>query len=747
MKLSRYEKNNMVLSIILCALIISILVITVFTTVKLYNISNKQTKNYLNDVSTQIVSNVDNQIEFILSDLRLMADFIKQYEGDSRYDYLAKRKTSYEYSDIGIIDLKGEAEFLSGKKLDLENTVSYKKGIEGKEYTELIESLDVVLYSVPIFDDKHEVSSILVGVSQKESVNNILSIDSFNGEGTIEIVNTKGKPLFIGKNSELIKDISHKYRGAINEHWVPKMMDDFKSEESGEIIITSSKNVKCLLTYHPVTKDLNDWYFVLIVPEEAVLGELNKLNIFTIIMTFIIIFIIGIITWILYTIRRKYIKQIEDIAYLDNITNGINSTKFSMLIKPLISKSPDSTYMMIAINIKDFKLINDCFGSEKGNNALKYIYNVLEKNIINDEEFVCRHDADLFYLFIKNRAVLEVLELLYKIENEINYFNKDKENPYFLRISVGIYTIENHNEDLITIQDHVNTARKSFNKTHKSDFNFYSDIEKNRLIFEKELSNLMEKGLADKEFFICLQPKVDIKTGKIRGAESLVRWNSVEKGMIYPSDFVPLFEKNGFICELDLYVLEETCKLISKWIKECKELLIISVNVSRQHLKDKLFLEKYEMICNKYNVPTWLIDLELTESIFLESPEAIDVIDDIHSKGFKCSIDDFGFGYSSLGILKDFKVEIIKLDRSFFVNKNDIERGKVVVESIIELSRRLGMKVIAEGIEEVEQVHFLRSIGCDYVQGYVFSKPLSISEFEEFTYNDNKIKNLKISND
>lgn len=747
MKLSRYEKNNMVLSAILCALIISILVITVFTTVKLYNISNKQTKNYLNDVSTQIVANVDNQIKFILSDLKLMADFIKQYEGDSRYDYLSKRKTSYEYSDIGIIDLKGKAEFLSGKKLDLKNTVSYKKGIEGKEYTELIDSLDVVLYSVPIFDDKHEVSSILVGFSHRERMNDILNINNFGGKGTIEIVDKKGKPLFIGRNSELIKDISHKYRGAINEPWVPKMMDDFKNEESGEITITSSKNVKCLLTYHPVTKDLNDWYFVLIVPEEAVLGELNKLNTFTIIMTFIIICIIGIITWLLYTIRRKYIKQIEDIAYLDNITNGINSTKFSMLIKPLISKSPDNTYMMIAINIKDFKLINDCFGSEKGNDTLKYIYNVLEKNIANDEEFVCRHDADLFYLFMKNRPVLEVLELLYKIEDEINYFNKGKENPYFLRISVGIYTIENHDEDLITIQDHVNTARKSFNKAHKSDFNFYSDIEKNRLIFEKELSNLTEKALEDKEFFICLQPKIDIKTGKISGAESLVRWNSSEKGMIYPSDFVPLFEKSGFICELDLYVLEETCKLISKWIKECKELLRISVNVSRQHLKDKLFLEKYEMICNKYNVPTSLIELELTESIFLENPEAIDVIDDIHSKGFKCSIDDFGFGYSSLGILKEFKVEIIKLDRSFFVSKNNIERGKVVVESIIELSRRLGMKVIAEGIEEVEQVHFLRSIGCDYIQGYVFSKPLSIHEFEEFTYNDNKIKKLKISND
>ncbi|MDC0804661.1 EAL domain-containing protein, partial [Clostridium paraputrificum] len=157
----------------------------------------------------------------------------------------------------------------------------------------------------------------------------------------------------------------------------------------------------------------------------------------------------------------------------------------------------------------------------------------------------------------------------------------------------------------------------------------------------KEISNLMEKALENKEFFMCLQPKIDIKSGKISGAESLVRWKNSEKGIIYPSDFIPLFEKSGFICKLDLYILEETCKLISKWIKEGKEVLRISVNVSRQHLNDKLFLEKYKLICNKYNVPTYMIDLELTESIFLENPEAVDVIDDIHSNGFKCSIDDF----------------------------------------------------------------------------------------------------------
>lgn len=747
MKLSRYKKNSLVLSIILCSLIISILVITIFNTVKLHNISNKQTKNYLNDVSTQIVMNVDSKIKFILSDLRLIADFIKQYEGDSRYEYLSKRKTSYKYYDIGIIDLEGKAKFLSGEEFDLKNTVSYKKGTEGKEYSEVIESLGVVLYSVPIFDDNHEVSSILIGVSNKESMNDILNIDNFNGEGTIAIINSKGKHLFIGKNSELIKNLSYKYKDSGEEPWAQKMLNDFKNEKSGNITITSSKDIKCLLSYYPITKGLNDWYFVLIVPEDAVLGELNKLNSFTIIMTLIITCIIGIITWLLYMIRKKHLNQIENIAYLDSVTNGINSTKFSMLVKPLISESPDSTYVMIAINIKGFKLINDCFGSEKGNMTLKHIYNVLSKNIDENEEFICRHDADLFYLFIKNRPVLEVLELLYKIEADINYFNENKENPYFLRISAGIYTIENHNEDLITIQDHANTARKSFNKAHQSDFSFYSDIERKRLISEKEISNLMEKALEDKEFFICLQPKIDIKSGKISGAEALVRWKNPEKGIIYPSDFIPLFEKSGFICKLDLYVLEETCKLISKWIKKGKEMLRISVNLSRQHLNDKSFLEKYELICNKYNVPTYLIDLELTESIFLENPESIDVIDDIHSKGFKCSIDDFGFGYSSLGILKAFKVDIIKLDRSFFVSRNNIDRGKIVIESIIELSKRLGMKVIAEGIEELEQVEFLKNIGCDYIQGYVFSKPLLISEFEEFAYLDNKIKNLKVSND
>ncbi|PBI18127.1 GGDEF domain-containing protein [Clostridioides difficile] len=742
MKLSRYKKNSLVLSIILCSLIISILVITVFNTVKLHNISSKQSKNYLNDVSTQIVMNVDSKIKFILSDLRIMADFIKQYEGDSRYEYLSKRKTSYKYYDIGIIDLEGKAEFLSGKKFDLKNTDSYKKGIEGKEYSEVIESMGFVFYSVPIFNDNHEVSSILIGVSNKESMDEILNIDNFNGEGTIEIINSQGRPLFIGKNTELIKDLGHKYKSSGDEPWAQKMLNDFKNDKSGNITITSSKGVQCLLTYYPITKGLNDWHFVLIVPEDAVLGELNKLNSFTIIMTFIITCIIGIITLILYIIRRKYVNQIENIAYLDSITNGINSTKFSILVKPLILESPDSTYMMVAINIKDFKLINDCFGSKKGNLTLKHLYNVLYKNIDENEEFVCRHDADLFYLLIKNRPVLEALELLYKIEADINYFNKNRENPYFLRISAGIYTIENHNEDLITIQDHANTARKSFNKAHQSDFSFYSDIERKRLISEKEISNLMEKALENKEFFMCLQPKIDIKSGKISGAESLVRWKNSEKGIIYPCDFIPLFEKSGFICKLDLYILEETCKLISKWIKEGKEVLRISVNVSRQHLNDKLFLEKYKLICNKYNVPTYLIDLELTESIFLENPEAVDIIDDIHSNGFKCSIDDFGFGYSSLGILKDFKVDIIKLDRSFFVSKNNIDRGKVVIKSIIELSKRLGMKVTAEGIEELEQVEFLKNVGCDYIQGYVFSKPLLISDFEDFAYENNKIKNI-----
>lgn len=251
--------------------------------------------------------------------------------------------------------------------------------------------------------------------------------------------------------------------------------------------------------------------------------------------------------------------------------------------------------------------------------------------------------------------------------------------------------------------------------------------------------------MENNEFVVYFQPKVELKTNKIAGAEALVRWQDPKKGLIPPDEFIPIFEKNGFITKLDIYVFEEVCKTIRKWLNEGINPIPVSVNLSRMHLQNPNFLKKYKEIQEKYEVPADLLEIELTETLVFENFEQLKkVIDDIHQMGFSCSIDDFGSGYSSLNLLKEIPVDILKLDRIFFSKKND-KRGNSVIESIISLAKKLNMTTISEGVETISQVEFLRKADCDLVQGYVYSKPLAKDDFEiTFLKNENiQVKKYK----
>ncbi|EFS27535.2 hypothetical protein FUAG_03050 [Fusobacterium ulcerans ATCC 49185] len=262
---------------------------------------------------------------------------------------------------------------------------------------------------------------------------------------------------------------------------------------------------------------------------------------------------------------------------------------------------------------------------------------------------------------------------------------------------------------------------------------------------EKNIEDNMEHALENNEFIVYFQPKVELKTNKIAGAEALVRWQDPKKGLIPPDEFIPIFEKNGFITKLDIYVFEEVCKTIRKWLNEGINPIPVSVNLSRMHLQNPNFLKKYKEIQEKYEVPADLLEIELTETLVFENFEQLKkVIDDIHQMGFSCSIDDFGSGYSSLNLLKEIPVDILKLDRIFFSKKND-KRGNSVIESIISLAKKLNMTTISEGVETISQVEFLRKADCDLVQGYVYSKPLAKDDFEiTFLKNENiQVKKYK----
>lgn len=301
-----------------------------------------------------------------------------------------------------------------------------------------------------------------------------------------------------------------------------------------------------------------------------------------------------------------------------------------------------------------------------------------------------------------------------------------------MRLLSGAYIVENPQEDIALMENYARIASLSDSKGQACIF-FNAEL-KAKMEAAARVEALFEESIERRDFLLYLQPKVSLDKMELCGAEALVRWIHPEHGMIYPSEFIPVLEAEGEIGTLDLYVFEETCRLLRKWMDEKKTIIPVSVNLSRVHMNRADFIDEYAAIKQKYNIPDNVIELEVTESTMLDIDQIQiikNMVADIHQNGFLCSLDDFGFGYSSLAILKELNVDVVKLDKSFFNNHLDI-KAKQVITNIIDLVHKLDMQVVAEGIETYELVDFLHDAQCDAVQGYVFSKPLSPADFEKW---------------
>ena len=242
----------------------------------------------------------------------------------------------------------------------------------------------------------------------------------------------------------------------------------------------------------------------------------------------------------------------------------------------------------------------------------------------------------------------------------------------------------------------------------------------------------MDRALVNREFQVYLQPKISTSEEELGGAEALVRWIHPKEGFIPPNRFIPIFEKNGFILKLDDYMLEEISKVQAQWLKEGRKLVPISVNVSRAHFTREDLAEHICAIVDKYQVPHNVIELELTESAFFDDKKVLlNTVQKLREAGFPVSMDDFGAGYSSLNSLKELQIDVLKIDADFFRGADVEERGLLIVSEVIDLAKKLNMKIVAEGIESKEQVEFLTEQECDLIQGYFYAKPMPVAEFAE----------------
>lgn len=420
---------------------------------------------------------------------------------------------------------------------------------------------------------------------------------------------------------------------------------------------------------------------------------------------------------------------IERVNSKDSLTGLLTLTKFEVDAMKLITSSPMTDYVIIYSDIDKFKNINAELGYSAGNDILIQYANAVNKHMKSSELF-CRITSDKFILMLSyhnKKGALDRINVGYKrIEEELQ-----KSFPSInLVITSGIYFLNQEEKNISISIDKANLARKTIKGVHKSEYAIYDETLHQQITKEKLIAGKMHNALKNNEFVVYMQPKVDLATSKIIGAEALVRWILPSSEILSPGEFIPIFEKNGFIDDLDFYVYENTLKALRTWIDMGKHELIISVNVSRIHLKDGKFLERLDILMEKYRIPSRLIELEITESMFFVELEQIEyILKSLRKRGYQISIDDFGSGYSSLNMLKTLPVDILKLDREFFMKNEMGSADKIVISGIISLAKGLGLKVISEGVETSEQLSFLKESLCDMAQGYFFYKPMPMDEF------------------
>ncbi len=448
-------------------------------------------------------------------------------------------------------------------------------------------------------------------------------------------------------------------------------------------------------------------------------------------------FIVVILSYLLITlfatlfIFERYENRISKFADTDKLTSGINYEKFLRDAQNRLTKG-SSLYAVFYADILDFKYINDTFGYDVGDRLLMFISQKIREKVKQIDGLFARVSADNYVILVPYQDKNEFAEEIYSLIDDICWFEDLQKHNYKPEIYVGIYCTGTDPNELTISEmiDRAIMAQRSVKGSSEYHIAFYTEEIRERVIAEKELERRMESALANGEFTPYFQPKYCVDTGEIVGAEALVRWISPETGFMSPGKFIPLFEQNGFVINLDQYIFETVCKDIREWLDAGIKVVPVSVNVSRLQFYKLDFVKRYAKIKEKYSIPDGLLELEFTESIVFENLEILKkIVLSLKKAGFSCSVDDFGSGYSSLNVLKNLPMDTLKLDKLFFDDSENLSRDKALISSVINMARALDMKTVAEGIENWAQVAFLKEIGCDIIQGYVYSEPIPHARF------------------
>lgn len=423
------------------------------------------------------------------------------------------------------------------------------------------------------------------------------------------------------------------------------------------------------------------------------------------------------------------VRKTTRVLYTDVLTGGYNWLYFEKKGNSLLKKrsASENRYAIIHLKLRKYRSYCTCFGVKEGEVLIEKCYASLKKQLKHGELLVHRENAE-FDLLLKGVDKSTAVTRIEAMEAALNAVSPNIKLYY----GVGVYLTQKGDRDIEQLCNNAMLACDMLGEESENKIAFFDVELNNQRIWERKVEDDLDRALTNKEFQVYLQAKIQTKKETLAGAEALVRWIHPEDGFIPPNKFIPILEKNGFITKLDDYMLEEVAALQAKWIAQGRKIVPISVNVSRAHFTRSDLAEHIAAIVDKYHVPHDVIELELTESAFFDDKKLLlDTVKKLRDSGFCVSMDDFGAGYSSLNSLKEMHIDVLKIDADFFRGVDEQERGQLIVSEVIDLAKKLDMKIVAEGIESREQVDFLTEQECDLIQGYFFAKPMPAEEFAQ----------------